>query len=311
MQFARKAIEAAVTQFREARGIPVRLRETLDQHPEACCQVSASVPTIGAELVPRWDLWGLGNTWRSHGNVHLYSNGTHGRPSFFEIPEITDFTVELEEKHWACDIRDVEGLAASKSDLNRYTSMDEFAEARTPDWIQEISESALKKNLAHHEVRIMRTDPERKSDFFAEFSWDSDRTYLINSGGSHHFAAARYIAGRLGIEVPLSGRRKFYRFNTDAVRSLCEDFDLYLLPLGPACDAFHVAMERFKATFCTYPLPRPYEDSLLVFLPLSETRSVAVADLLDDVGIFNMGNHLIDRLAQQSPIPETASPCAH
>ncbi|MEW9722218.1 DUF6685 family protein [Escherichia coli] len=38
---------------------------------------------------------------------------------------------------------------------------------------------------------------------FAEYPWTERKLYWLNEGGSHHFAAARYQACRLGISVPL------------------------------------------------------------------------------------------------------------
>src|SRR3546814_4338531 len=68
--------------------------------------------------------------------------------------------------------------------------------------IDEISHDRLRRNLAHNEIRIL--DKNSKADFFVRHTWDG-RVFLANSGGSHHFAAARLIAGELGDKVPLNG----------------------------------------------------------------------------------------------------------
>ncbi|HCF2896160.1 TPA: hypothetical protein NID31_006287, partial [Pseudomonas aeruginosa] len=140
------------------------------------------------------------------------------------------------------------------------------------------------------EIRILhREDP---SDHFACYRWDG-RLFLMNSGGSHHFAAARYIASRLRHSVPLQGRLKVYGLNSASVGSLARDFEIFALRDDPAgYMAFHDAMRAYGAAYLHRRLPRPYDDCRAVFLPRGDVRSLRVAAVLQELGFFDLGDHL-------------------
>lgn len=70
--------------------------------------------------------------------------------------------------------------------------MDDMVVRNSPEMIDEISPAKLAKNLAWDEIRIIS---HVDHDYFATWAWDG-RVFLMNSGGSHHFAAAKYIAAR-------------------------------------------------------------------------------------------------------------------
>ncbi len=64
-------------------------------------------------------------------------------------------------------------------------------------------EEHLRENMRYWELILHRIR-------FAEYPWTQRKRYWLNEGGSHHFAAARYQACRLGIAVPLTGRLSRY-----------------------------------------------------------------------------------------------------
>ncbi len=108
------------------------------------------------------------------------------------------------------DIRDIEGLSSSKSKLEKYPTLDDFAVRGTTEFLDDISEENLNKMLDYSEMRIINNP--NTSDHFIQHQWDG-RIFLVNSGGSHHFAAARYIAKKLKKEVAITGRLERYTFN--------------------------------------------------------------------------------------------------
>ncbi|CAM5427238.1 putative protein OS=Stutzerimonas stutzeri OX=316 GN=CXK94_17845 PE=4 SV=1 [Stutzerimonas stutzeri] len=85
--------------------------------------------------------------------------------------------------------------------------MDDMVVRNSPEMIDEISPAKLAKNLAWDEIRIIS---HVDHDYFATWAWDG-RVFLMNSGGSHHFAAAKYIAARLEQPVELTGTYKNLR----------------------------------------------------------------------------------------------------
>ncbi|MYN38109.1 hypothetical protein GTP55_01860 [Duganella sp. FT109W] len=192
-------------------------------------------------------------------------------------------------ERWQCEIQEVHGFSASKSELTKFSSMDEMVECNSREMITDISPQGLAKNLAHNEIRIMRPNTD---DCFKYHRWDG-RLFLINSGGSHHFAAAKYIALRIGAPVPLAGRLHSYALNPDAIASLRRDFDIFMISDKPAISvAFNEAMRSFEATWLWTHLPRPYHKARAILLPKNERRSQRVAQAFQEAAIVDLGAYL-------------------
>jgi hypothetical protein len=67
-----------------------------------------------------------------------------------------------------------------------------------------------------------------RGDSFLNHGWDG-RICLINSGGSHHFATAHYLAGVARLPVELTGMLKGYQLNPAAINALTEQFELFAI----------------------------------------------------------------------------------
>jgi hypothetical protein len=206
-------------------------------------------------------------------------------------------TVELPS--WSCDIRDVEALGASRSPLERYASLDEMVLERSPELVREISTDGLRKNLAHDEIRILRD--EHKGDFFQWYQWDG-RVFLANSGGSHHFSAARYIAGQLGTAVRLSGRLELHRFGRSQVAALRREFQIFCMTWRSLL-SFVDVMRALRAPFLGCHAPPPHTDGRIVLLPSSHPRTARVAEVLRRFGFREIGYEL-DAVSHRLRAPE-------
>ena len=116
----------------------------------------------------------------------------------------------------------------------------------------------------------------------------------MNHGGSHHTAAAKYLAARLGQRVPLRGRRYTYSLNALAIASLRRDYEMFAIDCqdDEATNAFAEAMRAFRATWLWHPLPHPYEGARAVLLPKDDARSMRVAVELRRAGVADLGEHL-------------------
>lgn len=291
-------------------GHPASLIRLLEQYPDLRVDLSAPSPSIGVSNIVQWHK--LGDTsassfglrqqrgtlmgWKVTGDDHYRSCRLH-RPEFEQMvhKQIVD--------DWECDIADVHGFAAYKSELNEFASTDQMAETKCPDLIDEISQENLAKNLAHREIRIIH---HANIDYFARHLWD-DRLFLMNDGGSHHFAAAKYIATRLPQSVPLKGKLYTYSLNALAIESLRADYEMFVISDAAviACD-FHRSMEAFRATWLWFSLPLPYEHAKGVFFPKNEPRSRRVANRLRHAGVVDLGLFLTNLAASQvSPRAET------
>jgi hypothetical protein len=296
--------------FGEDFGYPARLIRLLEEHPDLRVSLDAPKPSIDAHSVVQWQRLGEPDhlcAWRQeHGTLlgwkmrdkYEYGSFTLQRPEYAQIGqcEVT--------ANWACDISRVHGFSASKSKLCDFASTDEMVEANSRAMIDEITHEKLAKNLAHGEIRIIHSPG---SDHFCRYLWDG-RLFLMNSGGSHHFAAAKYIAARLPQAVAVRGSLHTYSINSAAVAALRRDYEMFVISDETSISCgFHEAMRAFRATWLWHAMPRPFESTKAILLPRSERRSMKVAELLRKAGVVDFGQHLADLAARQSNA--TRLPC--
>lgn len=183
----------------ESFGRPAKLLHLLAERPDIRVPIAEPSDNIASGSVVRWHELGMApaTDWprREHGHLLGWrKTGGHYYESFFaHRPEFAQLGRKMVVERWVCDIQQVHGFSASKSDRTKFRSMDEMVECNSREMIAEVSHEALARNLAHDEIRITRSGTD---DFFQHHQWDG-RLFLMNSGGSHHFAAAKYIAARL------------------------------------------------------------------------------------------------------------------
>lgn len=296
--------------IKHSLGSPAKLRTLLKLYPDFAATLEVPPQSIAASSVVQWHRWGESfdqycrageiSGWRynkSHGSYDSYRT----RPK-----ELIEFGDRERVEDWQCDIQDVVGLSASKALLEDYTSLDSMIKERGPELIEPVTRQKLNESLGWHEIRILN----RKfttSDHFARYSWDG-RVFLMNSGGSHHFSAARYISSRLNVPVPLSASLYIYGINESAVAGLKRDFEMFVVGwTNTTSDAFHEAMKSFRAGYLWKRLPPPCEnkEQCVIFLPKSDARSMKVASVLYQTGFFDLSKHLdklIDRQVELSNI---------
>lgn len=287
-----KAFDFMLTGLREDLGQPVRLRRLLAAPSSLAVSLPAPPLSVAAGSIVQWHEWGP----RDGALIGWRALGGHYGSFRVQRSEFRHFGRRQALQDWSCDIQEVAGLLASKSDLRRFADLDALVEANSPEMIAELSPEGLRRNLAHGEIRILNRPS--SGDFFARYAWDG-RVFLMNSGGSHHFAAARYIAARLGCAVPLTGLLRTYSVDPLAVAGLRHSFDLFAIPES-AVSAFHRAMESYRAAYCSLPLPAPYAEARAVLLPKDEGRSRRAAGVLREAGALDLGVSLADLVSRQS-----------
>ncbi len=294
-----KAVNLVVKLARSSLGYPVALENWIADTPHEGLRVAltSTGPSIDHGQIIHWHDFGEDHSmeyWRRHARGTMRgwgkSRGGHYESAEHQCQALADLGQCNSIESYELDIAQVDGLGASKSDLVDYNSMASFAEARCSHLIEPLTEEQLQKNLAWSEVRIMRPGG---GDHFSRYSWDR-RIFLNNSGGSHHFAAAQYIAGKLGRKVPLTGKLYDYSLNKQAVDALSREFEVYALPdEKPAIsNAFHDSMAAFGATYYRLPLPRALPHVRAILLPKSEDRSRQVAGLFREAGVFDFASAL-------------------
>ncbi|MDZ4387822.1 MAG: DUF6685 family protein [Moraxellaceae bacterium] len=286
----------------EYLGHPVKLDLLFKRCPEAFGPLEPPPSSIYALDVVEWGALAKPafTIWPSHQHGTLLGwrqeNGSYRRFELFR-QEYIQIVQHEKANHWACDISEVDGFASSKSQLTKFKTTDDMVETNSQELISEITHEKLTSNLAHKEIRIIHSPG---SDYFCRSLWDG-KLFLINSGGSHHLAAAKYIAKRLKQQVLLKGTLNTYRLNFDAIKSLQHDFEIFVINGNSAIEyEFKLAMESFRATWLSHSMPSPYHEAFAVVLPKAEWRSMKVATWLTQVGATNLGEYLIALASKQS-----------
>lgn len=290
----RALLKTALDGFKEDIGHPVSLLRLIDAQPQIRVSLDAPMPCIDAQSIVPWHELGRHDPldWprRGRGTLMGWKRDRFGYGSFaLHRPEFSEIGLCVTTEDFACDITDVHGFCASKSELRDFASTDCMVERNAREMIDEISHEKLAKNLAHTEIRIIHSPG---SDYFGRYRWDG-RLFLMNSGGSHHFAAAKYIAARLSQPVALVGRLYTYSLNAVAIASLRRDFEMFVISDDtPVSLGFHRAMGAFGVTWLWLPLPRHFANARAILLPRSERRAARVAAVLRAAGVADLGAHL-------------------
>lgn len=277
--------------LREDFGNPVGLRKLIAEMPHLRVRVDDIPAVIAEPSVVHWHEWssydpsnwprgatGRLTGWKMYGSQYASDSR--------EIEPLKQLCIRKVHDEFACDIKSVTGLSASKSELYDYPTLRDMALDRCDYLIQDVSREGLDKNMRWPEVRIVN---DQSSDFFVKYAWDQG-LYLINSGGSHHFAAAHFIASELRADYMLCGRLVTLEMNRDAIAELNAEYAIFAVSDDLyGSNGFHDCMRNFKTEYYWQDLPRPYTESKAIFLPRDQPRSAKVADVLRDEGFTDVG----------------------
>lgn len=273
-------IQSIADEIMNDLGYPASVKSALRDMPEICATISTPARSIDEESIIKWQEMNAKSIsgWRTRGGYY---------ESFqVETPALASLTRKTITENWCCDLSEIQGFRSSKSDLAKFHTTDEMVEHDSKEMIEEISHENILRNLAHPGIRLINGS--QASDHFRRYAWDG-RLTLANSDGSHHVAAAKYIAMRLGEKVPLTGKLIEYAFDHLAVAALRAEFEMLVVSNHPApSNAFHDAMRRAKVTWLWLDIPRN-QDAQIVFLPKNEARSMRAARILRQAGCQDAG----------------------
>ncbi|MGC4000364.1 MAG: hypothetical protein QM767_24150 [Anaeromyxobacter sp.] len=269
-------------------GLPLRVRAALREG--ALRPVGLQPPARSAcySSVVRWDRLGRGGPEDSWCEDPLSLPGL-GPPALTRVET---------QPRWPCEIRRVEALTASHSPLERFACLDSLVTSVTPELLGDVSGDGVRSNLAYRGVRIARGGP----DYFVWHQWDG-RVVLANSGGAHHFSAARWLAGRVGRRVWLNGLLIRHVLDRPRLTELRRRFHLFAVRGGAEHARLREALRRLGATHHGCPAPEPHVGVDLVFLPRDERRARRVARELSRAGFLDVGAYL-ERLALSPEHPD-------
>lgn len=182
-----------------------------------------SISNIDFETMPKWHRFDLSKV-----EGVIYKKGVYSSQRF---ENISGELIQHEEVIETVDIQMIHGFGASKSPLHKFKTMEEMiSQSGCKHMIDDVSHQGMIDNLSWPEIRIIK-DKETSGDRLAYFAY-FDCYYLLNSGGSHHFAAAKYIAKKLNVEIPIKGKVDKYWVNTSTVDILQERYLSIAIPLS-------------------------------------------------------------------------------
>lgn len=289
----RKAAKRIVNSVLEDFGHPSSLISLLATNHGLNEPLAEYAKSITSDDVVKWNEFG--EFPYGHHTLQLqgwtYSPGSpHNYGSTSRVcTDLKNLTTTQVIKNWQCEIQDVYGFAKSKSNLSHFKSMGAMVECNSREMIDEITQEKLDENLAWKQIRIIH---QADHDYFQTWAWDG-RVFLMNSGGSHHFAAAQYIAVLIDVKVPLHGEYRIQSINQIALAGLRREFDIFVMysVMAPK-NGFHDAMKGIQATYYWKDLPFPYHKQSAVFLPKAEKKSARVAQILREAGFQDLGLYL-------------------
>lgn len=307
MTLIRSMIDA-IRKQRSQTDQPVRLLNHLANTAELRVPVDSLPHCIAMNSMIRWHDLGVGVPDEDFGLTpkngvldgwRQIDSTTYG---CFQVKrdEFKDFAHAVTLEDWQCDITDIHGFVASKSTLENFASTDAMVEEKSPSLISEITLAKLHDNLAHTDIGLIHKPGE---DWFCRYGWDN-RLFVFNTNGSHHLAAAKYIAFRLGKAVPLRAKLEVHELNVQKLRGLRSDYDMFVVSKELYSPEFHEAMKEFGATYLSQILPKPFDRKKVtgLYLPKNEPKSALVAQLLRQADTFDFGVHLSSLAERQQAL---------
>lgn len=295
----RKITDALWEEFRHAIGYPESLSRAIRSGLLSPVALQRAPDTFWTRSVVSWQTW-MTSSWKGRSYSLHYLQPDYDRRLSGDnvlLPELTQLVQEVEIEGFSCDITDIRGIGASKSGEYVIGDIEEFPMIRCPSFVEPVTAEHLQENMAWGEIRL-------HSMYFDDYTWEPRRLYWCNSGGSHHFGAARYQAVRLNTSVTLTGKLRRYSINTEMISRLRQQWHLFLIPKQEVYGHFYHAMNAFMCPFGHSGLPNNlhspahYQDELsIIWLARDNRKATAVAEMLQTAGFPDFGLCL-DALAQ-------------
>lgn len=285
------------------RAIP-SVRDVLRTHSDCLVQPKARQSISRSDVIDWEMLGGRGLDWPrlaagelrgwQHSRIG-YAGAKRNVPALAGLLVKTEGTITL-------DVRQITGLSCSKSNLHEHEDLDQWVLANAQDKLQDISAQGIEKLMQHEGVRIFGAKP---VDHIVSYGW-APGYYLAQSDGSHTFAAIRYLAGQLGIEMPITAAHHRQEIDSRCLRQLGAEYAVYALrDDGDMRSALRDCFEANQVTHFVREMPRglggfgpfisvdkPREHCIAVFLPRDDSTTSAAIRAFDGAGAFDVVEYL-------------------
>lgn len=216
-------------------------------------------PNISSDNVIRIDI--LKDIYKSDCHNYLITFGLN-EFSHSDLFQTLSMMFETREIDTTVDIQEVTGLTSSKSALTEHHTMLEFVEHNCRHLI-EVSHRSYQHNFNHKQIEILH-DP-YTSDHLVMYGW-SPLLYLINKGGSHHFAALRHVSSQLNILVQIKARLALTYIEENVMKLFIEKFKCYLFNKSDEHEIIRfLEQNKLSGLFFFNGNKLPYNTGLLIF----------------------------------------------
>ena len=128
-----------------------------------------------------------------------------------------------------------------------------------------------------------------------------------NTGGSHHFAAARYIANKLDEEIDLTAKLEITYLDEQKFRDLFSKYEIFLIS-SKNTEQYRILFETLlnsKIPFITAPIDSYFNDrkdysplKLLAFYR-TDKKSAPIIDLFKNSSVLDLYGYFCTLLVQQ------------
>jgi len=296
----------AKDEVRNLQGQPGQLVRSLDEKRILPVCPEEAERFIWFHSVARWDVWNRDSDQRPLPIDFwiMEGGGYHHTKRSIHIPEI-DNLIEFEtDARFCCDIKDVKGISASKSMDYDFSSIEEFAVTRCQSFIGAEDKSDFERNIKWGEIRLHNMS-------FRSFCWSKYSPFWMNNGGSHHFAAAHYLASRKDIEYRVFGKLLRAKVNKRAVYELISSWNMFLMDEVSILTAFMKSMRNYKCNFGVCDVPKgllrcgsftPDRTSMsssvrVVLLSCADEKACKVSKALQSAGFASFNEYVSSSLS--------------
>lgn len=155
-------------------------------------------------------------------------------------------TDETKNENFICNIKDITGIQSSKDNGNEVENLTNFALQYCSKFISEENAKNMYYNLnweCHKSIKE-----------YYKLAW-SNEIFWMNSGGSHHFSAARYLSMKLNIPITLYGSLSTFTINSELVSILNERWSLFIFSQYQLSTHFIKSLELFNCSYGLMDVP--------------------------------------------------------
>jgi len=206
-----------------------------------------------------------------------------GLAAELECPALEQFCSPRSFGAVTLDIREITCLSASKGPLASSETLDDFAVSECRREIGSGTSEQLEACLRYYGVRLASPFKDDGEELVA-VAWSGGTICWPNSDGSHHFAAARYIAGVLQQPVPITASLTSYSISHEAVAMLAQDFFAWVMPDHDKTWLFIRMIHQYGLEVGIATMPRPYRNKLLILLPRGSAGASQVKSMITASG---------------------------